>query len=143
MTARLHTRLTADPLSVEAAQHFCADPAAGAVVVFSGTVRDFSEGKAVHGLAYEAYEERAADQLQALASDIARRQPTARAIWLEHRVGDLAVGEVAVVVAVSTPHRDEAFDAARWGIDTLKATVAIWKQEHWAAGGHSWPGVAT
>lgn len=141
MTARLHTRLTSDPLSVESAQHFCSDPAAGAIVVFTGTVRNHSEGEAVHGLTYESYVERAEEQLRELADEVVRREPSALAVWLEHRVGVLAVGEAAVVVAVATPHRGEAFTAAQWAIDTLKATVAIWKQEHWAAGGASWPGV--
>jgi molybdopterin synthase catalytic subunit len=63
-----------------------------------------------------------------------------RAVWLEHRTGALAIGEPSVVVAVSAPHRDEAFAAARYGIDTLKATVPIWKQEHWRDGGRHWPG---
>ncbi len=141
MTPRLHTRLTPHPLSAEEAQHFCSDPAAGAVVVFTGAVRNVSEGQAVHGLTYEAYEERASSQLEALAGELVTRHPDAVAVWLEHRTGDLAVGEAAVVVAVSAPHRDQAFDAARWGIDELKATVAIWKREHWAAGGSRWPGV--
>lgn len=140
MTPRLHTRLTDNPLSAEEAQHFCADPAAGAVVVFTGTVRNFSEGQDVHGLTYEAYAERASAQLQALATEVTVRHPASRAVWLEHRTGDLAVGEAAVVVAVSAPHRDEAFTAARWAIDELKATVAIWKREHWAGGGSHWPG---
>lgn len=138
--ARLHTRLTVHPLSAEEAQHFCSDPAAGAVVVFTGAVRNNSEGRDVQGLTYEAFEERAATQLEELAAAITRRYRGATAVWLEHRTGDLAVGEAAVVVAVSAPHRDEAFEAARWGIDELKASVAIWKREHWAAGGSRWPG---
>ena len=137
----MHTRLTDEPLSVEAAHGFCTDPAAGATVVFTGTVRNANEDNAVTGLTYEAFTERASQQLAALAAEIARREPSALAVWLEHRIGDLSIGEPAVVVAVSTPHRDGAFTAARWGIDELKATVAIWKQEHWAAGGASWTGV--
>ena len=140
MTARLHTKLTSDPLSAESAQHFCGDPGAGAVVVFTGTVRNVSEGQPVHGLSYEAFAERASAQMEALAADIAARHPELLAVWFEHRVGDLSVGEPAVVVAVSAPHRDQAFTAAREAIDELKATVAIWKQEHWAAGGSHWPG---
>ncbi len=143
MTARLHARLTRHPLSAEEAQHFCGDPAAGAVVVFTGTVRNVSDGQAVHGLTYEAFEERAGEQLHALAAEVASRHAGVTAVWLEHRTGDLSVGEPAVVVAVSAPHRDEAFDAAGWGIDELKATVAIWKQEHWAGGGSHWPGTPT
>lgn len=140
MAPRLHTCLTGDPLSVDAAHSFCTDPTAGAVVVFTGVVRDHSEGLQVAGLTYEAYEERATTQLAALAADVVKRYPTAAAVWLEHRTGDLAVGEPAVVVAVSSAHRAEAFDAARWAIDTLKADVAIWKQEHWGDGGGHWPG---
>ena len=140
MDARLHTRLTADPLSVESAYDFATAPEAGAVVVFTGTVRRVSEGRDVHGLTYEAYEERASAQLEALAEQVVQRWADVTAVWMEHRVGELAITEPAVVVAVSAPHRDAAFSAARWGIDELKATVAIWKQEHWAEGGSHWPG---
>jgi molybdopterin synthase catalytic subunit len=141
VTARLHARLTDVPLSVEAASGFAADPGAGAVVVFTGTVRDSAEGRAVAGLTYEAFAERAQPQLQGLAAEVAEKWPPVRAVWLEHRTGALAIGEPSVVVAVSAPHRGEAFEAARYAIDTLKATVAIWKREHWADGGAHWPGV--
>lgn len=137
---RLHTRLTDEPLSVTAAHDFAGDPAAGAVCLFTGTVRAETGGRAVAGLSYEAYPEQAEPQLAALAADIAARWPQVQAVWMEHRVGELAIGEPAVVVAVSAGHRDQAFEAARYGIDTLKATVAIWKQEHWADGDAHWPG---
>ena len=140
MPPRLHARLTAEPLSTDAAHRFCADPAAGAVVVFTGCVRNHAEGRAVGALHYEAYEERAQCQLDDLAAELARRHPAALAVWLEHRTGTLAVGEPSVVVGVGTGHRGEAFAAARDGIDTLKATVAIWKQEHWRDGTSHWPG---
>lgn len=139
MNPRLHTRLCDQPLSASAASDFCADPAAGAVIVFTGTVRDQTDGRGVEALTYEAYEERAGSQMAALAEDVAARWPVL-AVWMEHRVGTLRIGEVSVVVAVSSGHRREAFDAARYGIDTLKATVALWKQEHWADGGTHWPG---
>lgn len=137
---RLHTRLTDTPLSPSAAHTFVEDPAAGAVCVFTGTVRAETDGRAVAGLAYEAYTEVAEPQLAALAADVAGRWPGVHAVWMEHRVGTLAVGEPAVVVGVSAGHRDQAFEAARYGIDTLKATVPIWKQEHWAGGATHWPG---
>jgi molybdopterin synthase catalytic subunit len=140
VAARLHARLTRFPLSAESAHSFCAHPSAGATVVFTGMVRDHSEDRPVHGLTYEAFEERAQSQLDALAEEVARRHPAATAVWLEHRTGDLSVGETAVVVGVSAGHRDEAFVAARWAIDELKSTVAIWKQEHWAEGGATWTG---
>ncbi|HEY8338322.1 MAG TPA: molybdenum cofactor biosynthesis protein MoaE, partial [Egibacteraceae bacterium] len=141
MSARLHSGLREEPLSVDAATGFVADPGAGAVVVFTGTVRDVSEGRSVAGLSYEAYVDRAEPALAALAADVASRWPGVRAVWIEHRVGGpLAVGEPAVVVAVSAAHRDAAFEAARHAIDTLKATAPIWKKEHWADGGEHWPG---
>ena len=137
---RLHTRLTEEPLSVADAHAFVADPAAGASVVFTGQVRNHADGRPVTGLDYEAYEEQAGAQLAALATAVAEKWPQTLAIWMEHRVGSLAVGEPSVVVAVSSAHRGGAFEAARHGIDELKATVAIWKQEHWADGTAHWPG---
>lgn len=141
MDLRAHARISDAPLSVGAAHEFVADPAAGAVVVFTGTVRDRSEGRAVTGLSYEAWLERAEGDLADLARQAGERWPELRAVWLEHRVGELSVGEPSVVVAVSAGHRPEAFAAARWAIDTLKATVPIWKQEHWREGGSRWPGM--
>ena len=140
MPLRTHVRLCAEPLSAEAALAFAADAASGGAVLFTGTVRDHAEGRAVAGLEYEAFAERAEPQMLALAGQAAERWPDLRAVWLEHRVGHLAVGEEAVVVAVSAPHREEAFAAARWLIDTLKDTVSIWKRELWADGGAHWPG---
>jgi molybdopterin synthase catalytic subunit len=139
VTARLHTRLTSQPLSTDAALVFCGDPAAGAVVLFAGVVREETDGRPVAALDYEAYEQRAQAQLAQLADEVAGKWPVL-AVWLEHRTGTLAIGEPSVVVAVSTGHRGEAFDACEHAIDTLKATVAIWKRERWADGGAHWPG---
>lgn len=140
MPLRSHARLTAEPLSTEAALAFAADPSAGGTVLFTGNVRDHAEGRDVAALEYEAFAERAEPQLRDLAAQAALRWPSLRAVWLEHRVGRLEIGEAAVVVACSAPHRDDAFVAARWLIDTLKDTVPIWKREHWADGGAHWPG---
>jgi molybdopterin synthase catalytic subunit len=96
--------------------------------------------RAVTGLDYEAYVELAEQRMAELAHRTAERWPDLCAVWAEHRVGRLAVGDTAVVVAVSSPHRHTAFDAARHLIDELKATVPIWKREHWADGGAHWPG---
>jgi molybdopterin synthase catalytic subunit len=138
--ARVHTRLTDIPLSIADAHAFAEDPAAGAVCVFTGTVRNETDGRSVAGLSYEAFAEQAEPLMASLATELATRWPQVRAVWMEHRVGDLAIGEPAVVVAVSAGHRHQAFEAARYGIDTLKATVPIWKKEHWAEGGSHWPG---
>jgi len=110
----------------------------GGVVLFSGTARNHSEGRpGVTVLEYEAYQEQVAPRLQALADEARIRWPDIGRVALLHRVGKVAIGESAVVVAVSAPHRSEAFAAARFCIDTLKATVPIWKKEAWA-GGESW-----
>jgi len=140
MRARVHTEITREPLSTAAAHGYASDPRAGAVVVFSGTVRNHAEGREVAGLTYEAYEEQAGTHLASLAADLVERWPSLRAVWMVHRLGALAIGEPSVVVAVSADHRADAFAAARHGIDTLKETVPIWKQEHWTDGGTHWPG---
>jgi molybdopterin synthase catalytic subunit len=113
-------------------------PDCGAVVVFSGTARDHSDGRPdVSRLEYEAYEEQVVPRLAAIADAARQRWPELGRIALLHRIGEVPVGESAVVVAVSAPHRDAAFEAAKFGIDTLKATVPIWKREDWR-GGSSW-----
>lgn len=110
----------------------------GASVVFTGTARDHAEGRpGVYLLEYEAYEEHALGRMIRVAGDLRSRWPQVRRVAMLHRTGPVAIGDAAVVVAVSSPHRAEAFDAARWGIDDLKRTVPIWKQEVWE-GGRSW-----
>jgi molybdopterin synthase catalytic subunit len=107
------------------------------VVLFSGDVRDSSPGRTgVSSLTYEAYEEEVGPRLAAIAADARRRWPDLGRIVLLHRTGTLAVGESSVVVVASAPHRAEAFDAARYCIDTLKHTVPIWKLESWDGGEH-------
>lgn len=113
-------------------------PGCGAVVQFSGTARDHSVDRpGVDRLEYEAYGEVVAPRLAAIASEMRRRWDDLGRIAVLHRVGSVAVGDPAVVVAVSAPHRDAAFEAARFAIDTLKTTVPIWKRERWQ-GGESW-----
>jgi molybdopterin synthase catalytic subunit len=126
----------AEPLDeVGAVYSWCVRADCGAVVLFSGTVRDHAEGRAgVDRLEYEAYTEQVVPRLGAIADEMRRRWPEVGRIALLHRVGVLEVGAASVLVAVSAPHRAEAFEAARCGIDTLKATVPIWKREHWADG---------
>jgi molybdopterin synthase catalytic subunit len=127
--------LTTSPLPVAEVYDWSVRPDCGAVVLFSGTVRDHAEGRAgVAHLTYEAYEEQVVPRLDAIAGDVRRRWPEVGRIALLHRTGRLELGTSSVVVSVSAPHRGEAFEAARYGIDTLKATVPIWKQETWADG---------
>jgi molybdopterin synthase catalytic subunit len=127
--------LTDGALDIGALYQWCVLPSCGAVVLFSGTVRDHADGRNdVVSLTYEAYEEHVTPRLQAIAEEIRQRWPSAGRVALWHRVGRLGLGESSVVVAVSTPHRPEAFDAARFGIDALKASVPIWKREEWNEG---------
>jgi molybdopterin synthase catalytic subunit len=107
-------------------------------VLFTGTVRDHAEGRTgVDWLEYEAYTEQVEPRLRALVEEIRSRWPAVGRVVLLHRVGRVAVTETAVVVVVSSPHRPEAFAAARFGIDRLKASVPIWKKESWE-GGQDW-----
>jgi molybdopterin synthase catalytic subunit len=130
--------LTDEPLPVQDASAWAVRHDCGAVVLFSGTARDHAEGRpGVSLLEYEAYTEQVVPRLEALAAEIRTRWTDAGRIVLLHRTGPVPVGESAVVVVVSSPHRDTAFAAARFGIDALKATVPIWKNETWE-GGRSW-----
>ena len=128
--------LTSEELPVAEAAVWSRLPSCGAQVVFCGTVRDHADGRDdVIALHYEAYDEQVTPRLVALAKELRARWPGTGRVVLLHRTGELALTEVSVVVVVSAPHRGEAFDAARFAIDTLKATLPIWKREVWAGGG--------
>jgi len=125
-------------LPVASASEWIVLPGCGATVTFTGTARDHAEGRpGVQRLEYEAYEEPALARMRAIAAEIHTRWPAVGRIALLHRTGVVELGDAAVVVAVSAPHRAEAFEAARLGIDELKRTVPIWKRESWD-GGESW-----
>ncbi len=133
-----HVVLTNDPIDIPALLRAVHHPQAGGVVVFLGTVRDNARGRRVHHLEYEAYETLALHELTRVADEAAARWPLL-GVGIAHRLGRLDVGEVSVAVAVSAPHRREAFEASRFAIDTLKQTVPIWKKEVWE-GGEVWVG---
>jgi len=116
---------------------------AGAVCTFLGTVRELTGSRRTVSLAYEAYPEMALKKLSELEDQARRRWPIIE-LAMVHRVGHLDLGEVSVVVAVSCPHRQDAFEACRWLIDTLKEVVPIWKKENWADGTEEWvhPGLS-
>lgn len=130
--------LSDEPLPVETALAWAVRPDCGAQVLFSGTVRDSAEGReGVTSLEYEAYAGQVEPRLSAIARQGRARWPTLGRLALLHRVGHLELGQCSVVVVASAPHRPEAFEAARFFIDTLKATVPIWKKETWD-GGQGW-----
>ncbi len=105
----------------------------GAVVVFDGIVRDNTRGRRTLFLDYEAYEEMALKQMNALVAESISRFGVRQAV-IVHRLGELQVGETSVLIVVASAHRAPAFDACRWLIDTLKKTVPIWKKEHFEDG---------
>ena len=131
-------RITAEPLSVDEALAFIADPSSGGSCIFVGTVRDAdADGVVVTGLTYESWNDVAVDRLHEIADRLRDRWPI-RKVALFHRTGDLGVGDASVVVAVSSPHRAEAFEACREGIEQLKHDVPIWKRELLATGEGHW-----
>jgi len=136
--AREWIALTSDCLPTTDAIEWATTPAAGAVVMFAGVVRDHAEGReGVRGMTYEAYDEPAVRAMGEIARELRDRWPDVERVALLHRVGDLGLSETSVLVVVSSPHRRAAFDAALFAIDTLKESVPIWKQEHWS-GGSDW-----
>lgn len=127
------------PLSVDEVFAAVREPGAGGVALFVGVVREQDDGRAVTGLGYSAHPSVEAE-LRAVAEEVAAAYPV-RALAAVHRVGDLAVGDLAVVVAAACPHRGEAFDACRRLIDELKSRVPIWKHQAFADGGEEWVGL--
>jgi molybdopterin synthase catalytic subunit len=131
--------ILATPLDVAAAARFVSDGAAGGIDVFLGTTREerSADGRELVALDYEAYGEMALRQMNQLAATTRQKWPV-RKIALLHRIGRVAIAEPSVIIAVSTPHRGDAFEACRWMIDSLKKDVAIWKKEIWSDGAGTW-----
>ena len=127
-----------EPLSVDEVLAAVSDAGAGGTCVFVGTVRDVDGGRGVHELEYTAHPS-VDEVLRDVADDVVGTFPI-RALAAVHRVGDLAVGDIAVVVAASAPHRGEAFDACRRTIDELKKRVPIWKHQLFDDGTEEWVG---
>lgn len=124
-----HFTITFAPLVLEEVYQLADDPANGAVVLMSGTVRNSTDGKAVVSLEYQAYEPMAVRVFQQIAAKIRQTWTAVNRVVIHHRVGRLAIGEISVLVAVGCPHRAEAFEACQYAIDTLKHTAPIWKKE--------------
>jgi molybdopterin synthase catalytic subunit len=125
------------PLDAAALRLAAHDPAAGAVVVFEGTARDHHQGRAVAQLAYEAFGPMAEAELGRLREEAMGRFGLTRCL-IHHRTGEVPLMEAAVVVAVSSAHRQEAFQAAAWIMDRIKEKVPIWKREQYQGGDSSW-----
>jgi len=130
-------RITDQPIETEGLRESLADDASGGYVAFEGWVRDHHEGRRVTGLEYEAYEALAVSEGARIVAEAKEKFGAARVACV-HRVGALAIGDMAVWVGASAPHRDEAFAACRYVIDEVKLRVPIWKKEHYVEGESSW-----
>ncbi len=110
---------------------------AGAVVLFLGTTREITHGRRTSSLDYECYPEMAEAKLSELEAESRRRWPIVECA-IVHRIGHLELGEASIAIALSCPHRQDAFEAGKWLIDTIKEVVPIWKKENWADGSSEW-----
>jgi molybdopterin synthase catalytic subunit len=129
--------LTHEPIDTSALLTQVTSPLAGAVVLFLGTVREMTGDRRTLALNYECYPEMAERKLAELEAEARKRWPLIECVMV-HRLGRLELTEASVAVAVSSPHRGDAFAAGQWLIDTLKVVVPIWKQELWADGTSEW-----
>ena len=141
MSSRIE--LTEAPIDRTSVLDAVASDQAGAVLMFLGTTRKVTEGRETASLDYTAYRPMAIAEMEKLAAEAMTRWPLEQ-IAITHRIGHLKIGEASVAIAVSGPHRAEAFVAGQWLIDTLKERVPIWKRENWADGHCEWvhPGLA-
>lgn len=121
-------KISADPLHIQSCIDWVMSPQCGGINVFIGTVRNETKGKKVIRLEFEAYESMAISEMNKIAEDVLKKWPVQK-ILIHHRTGVLQTCEVPVVIAVAAAHRDAAFNACRYAIDTLKQTVPIWKKE--------------
>jgi molybdopterin synthase catalytic subunit len=126
------------PISVEQVMNKTIHPNCGAVNLFVGTVRELTKGKKTLFLEYEAYKEMAEKQLARIGQEIKANCPEAH-VAITHRIGRLEISDIAVVIAVSTPHRADSYEYSRYAIERIKEIVPIWKKEHWE-NGEKWIG---
>jgi len=129
--------LTDKPIDAAVVLAQVASNSAGAVVLFLGTTREFTQGRRTTWLDYECYQEMAEKKLAELEAEARRRWPLVGCSII-HRLGRLELGEASIAIAVGSPHRHDAFAAGQWLIDTIKEVVPIWKQENWADGTSEW-----
>ncbi|WP_374721601.1 molybdenum cofactor biosynthesis protein MoaE [Peribacillus tepidiphilus] len=129
----MNFQITKEPINVQSIIDKVIQREAGAITTFIGTVRELTHGKKTLYLIYEAYESMAVKKLEQIGKEIQEKWPGAK-VAITHRVGKLDITDVAVVIAVSTPHRADAYEANRYAIERIKEIVPIWKKEHWETG---------
>ncbi|MDQ0229550.1 molybdenum cofactor biosynthesis protein MoaE [Metabacillus malikii] len=125
--------IVTEPISVEEITRKVIRREAGAVTTFTGTVREFTNGKRTLSLEYHAYEKMAVKMLEQIGNEIISKWKDAK-VAITHRIGKLEISDIAVVIAVSTPHRKDAYEANEYAIERIKQIVPIWKKEHWEDG---------
>ena len=126
------------PLDIGAAFDFVADPGFGGYTAFVGRIRDLNHGRRVTGVSYDLFDALALNRFAEIAAEAESEFGPKLRLWVAHAKGRLAVGDVAVVIAAGTPHRDEAFRACRQVIEAVKHTAPIWKREHYEDGHSEW-----
>ena len=129
--------ITRRPIDVAAVLARVGGPADGAVLLFLGTVREQNAGEPVRGMRYDAFDAMAADVLRGIVEEAGERYGL-DCVYAVHRAGELAIGDVSVAIAVSSPHRAEAYDASRYIIEQIKQRLPVWKQEHYVSGDSRW-----
>jgi len=132
-----HAALVRQPIDVSGLTSLVASHAAGAITGFMGVVRDVNEGRAVAGIEYTAYEEMAQREMEQIVHEAASRFDNV-SVAVQHRLGELSLGEISVAIVVAHAHRAPALDACRYVIEELKKRVPIWKREHYADGSRAW-----
>lgn len=138
-THRVHVADRAqEVLDPAAALAFVSDPGFGGVTIFVGRVRDLNHGRRVSGISYDLYRPLALARFNEIAEDLQRESGPRLKLYIAHAMGRLGIGDLAVVVAAGTPHRDQAFRACRDAIEAVKHTAPIWKQEHYVDGDSAW-----
>ena len=135
--AKVFVSVSSEPIDLPSLFAFVSSPQAGAIVTFVGTVREFSQGKKVTALTYEAYEPMAKKELMRIAEEMLSRWQLCK-VAIVHRTGTLSVGKISVAIFISAPHRSDAFEAARYAIERIKEIVPIWKREHFEDGTRDW-----
>jgi len=129
--------LTNDIIDYQALTEQIRSNQAGALVLFLGTVREMTDGRQTLALDYDAFPEMAVAKMEELEAEV-RERWSVTSVGIVHRLGHLELGEISVAVAVSSPHRELAFEAGKYLIDTLKITVPVWKKENWSDGSTEW-----
>lgn len=137
MSALIHTAVVQSPIDPGEVLARVGAPEDGAAILFLGTVRNHADGSGVDGITYEAYEQMAEPVLAEIAREAAEILGTDRVVVV-HRVGELAVGEHSVAIAVSSPHRAQSYEASRYVIEEIKKRLPVWKKEHYTDGRDAW-----